>query len=441
MKIVTTINVVKAMNVVTIVLTINIAKAMNIVTIVTTISIAKAMNVVTIVTTISIAKATNVATIVLTINIANATNVVMIVITINIVNAMIIVTIVLTINIVNSMIIVTIVTTINVVTIVTTINVVKAINVVMIVTTINVVKTTNIVTIATTISVVKAMNVVTIVSAINVSNVIFGSDNRGDIMQIIGIINQKGGVGKTTTAAATAAILLEKKKRVLVVDMDAQCNLSNYYGLDEGYLENIETTFNCLTTTKYNLKNAIIETEQGDIVPSSIQMAGVESIIMPDLDRHLRLKQALHSVENDYDYVILDTPPALGIITINALTAADYVVIPALADRFSMQGINQVVKTIELVKETVNPKLKIAGILMTSYQKSTSLQQNMQHFIKELGEQLNIKTFENMIRFTVMVKEAQAQRQSLIQYAKHKDVTYDYRKYVDELLNVIEEEK
>ena len=314
-------------------------------------------------------------------------------------------------------------------------------NVVTIVTTINVVKTTNIVTIATTISVVKAMNVVTIVSAINVSNVIFGSDNRGDIMQIIGIINQKGGVGKTTTAAATAAILLEKKKRVLVVDMDAQCNLSNYYGLDEGYLENIETTFNCLTTTKYNLKNAIIETEQGDIVPSSIQMAGVESIIMPDLDRHLRLKQALHSVENDYDYVILDTPPALGIITINALTAADYVVIPALADRFSMQGINQVVKTIELVKETVNPKLKIAGILMTSYQKSTSLQQNMQHFIKELGEQLNIKTFENMIRFTVMVKEAQAQRQSLIQYAKHKDVTYDYRKYVDELLNVIEEEK
>ena len=415
--------------------------------IVTTINIVKATNVVTIATTINIVKAMIIVTIVLTINIVNAMLIVTIVTTINIVNTMIIATIVLTINIVNAMLIVTIVTTINVVkamnvvTVVSAIGVVKTMNVVTIVLAIGVVKAMNVVAIATTINIAKATNVVTIVSAINVSNVILGSDNRGDIMQIIGIINQKGGVGKTTTAAATAAILLEKKKRVLVVDMDAQCNLSNYYGLDEGYLENIETTFNCLTTTKYNLKNAIIETEQGDIVPSSIQMAGVESIIMPDLDRHLRLKQALHSVENDYDYVILDTPPALGIITINALTAADYVVIPALADRFSMQGINQVVKTIELVKETVNPKLKIAGILMTSYQKSTSLQQNMQHFIKELGEQLNIKTFENMIRFTVMVKEAQAQRQSLIQYAKHKDVTYDYRKYVDELLYVIEEEK
>lgn len=257
-------------------------------------------------------------------------------------------------------------------------------------------------------------------------------------MKVIAIINQKGGVGKTTTAAATSAILIEKGYKVLVMDMDAQCNLSNYYGLNEDDLENMDTTFDCLTNTKYNLQKAIVDTEQGDIVPSSIKMASVESIIMPDVDRHLRLKQGLTFLENKYDFVILDTPPALGIITINALTAADYVVIPALADRFSMQGINQVVSTINYVRETVNDKLKIAGVLMTAFQKSTSLQQAMQEYIKGLAENLGINTFKNTIRSTVTVREAQANRMSLTAYSKYKEVTYDYRKYVNELLEIID---
>lgn len=257
-------------------------------------------------------------------------------------------------------------------------------------------------------------------------------------MKVIAIINQKGGVGKTTTAAATSAILIEKGFKVLVIDMDAQCNLSNYYGLNEENLESMDTTFNCLTNTKFDLRKAIVSTEQGDIVPSSIKMANVESIIMPDLDRHLRLKQGLSFLEGSYDYVILDTPPALGIITINALTAADYVVIPALADRFSMQGITQVVNTITLVRDTVNPKLKIAGVLMTAFQKSTSLQQAMQEYIKGLADKLGINTFKHAIRSTVTVREAQANRISLTAYGKYKEVTYDYRKYVGELLEIMD---
>lgn len=257
-------------------------------------------------------------------------------------------------------------------------------------------------------------------------------------MKVIAIINQKGGVGKTTTAAATSAILIEKGYKVLVIDMDAQCNLTNYYGLNEDEIENMNTTFDCLTNTKFNLQTAIVSTEQGDIVPSSIKMANVESIIMPDLDRHLRLKQGLEFLENEYDYIILDTPPALGIITINALTATDYVVIPALADRFSMQGITQVINTITLVRDTVNGKLKIAGVLMTSFQKSTSLQQAMQDYIQGLADKLGINTFKNTIRSTVTVREAQANRVSLTNYAKYKDVTYDYRKYVNELLEIID---
>lgn len=259
----------------------------------------------------------------------------------------------------------------------------------------------------------------------------------GKVMKVIAIINQKGGVGKTTTAAATSAILIEKGYKILVIDMDAQCNLSNYYGLNEDKLESIDTTFDCLTNTKFDLQKAVVNTEQGDIVPSSIKMASVESIIMPDLDRHLRLKQGLSFLEDKYDYVILDTPPALGIITINALTAADFVVIPALADRFSMQGITQVVNTISLVRDTVNSKLQIAGVLMTAFQKTTSLQKAMQEYIKSLANNLGINTFKNTIRFTVIVREAQANRVSLTNYGKYKDVTYDYRKYVDELLNII----
>lgn len=257
-------------------------------------------------------------------------------------------------------------------------------------------------------------------------------------MKVIAIINQKGGVGKTTTAAATSAILIEKGFKVLVIDMDAQCNLSNYYGLNEENLESMDTTFDCLTNTKFDLQKAIVSTEQGDIVPSSIKMANVESIIMPDLDRHLRLKQGLSFLEDSYDYIILDTPPALGIITINALTAADYVVIPALADRFSMQGITQVVNTITLVRDTVNPKLKIAGVLMTAFQKSTSLQQAMQEYIKGLADKLGINTFKQAIRSTVTVREAQANRISLTTYGKYREVTYDYRKYVGELLEIID---
>ena len=213
-------------------------------------------------------------------------------------------------------------------------------------------------------------------------------------MYVISIINQKGGVGKTTTAHNLAAGLRLQKKKVLLLDLDAQCNLT----LLQRANNNTHTIYDVLTG-KTKLRDAI----QNDFVAGSKNLillqskAGAEQI----------LKYVLQSAK-DYDYVIIDTPPALGIITINALTASDSIIITSTADLLPIQGLNDLYKTVQTVKKNSNPDLKILGILITRFNKRTVLGKTMLKSLTDIAAKIGTKVFSTEIRDSIAIKEAQA---------------------------------
>lgn len=244
---------------------------------------------------------------------------------------------------------------------------------------------------------------------------------------IYAIINQKGGVGKSTTAHAVAAGLSLKGYRVLAVDMDAQMNLSYTYRADtEG------ATVLSMLLGEATAKDVIQHTEDGDIIPASKALAGADAFIS-STGKEYKLREALEPVKKSYDYIILDTPPALGILTINALTACDSIIIPAQADIYSIQGIAQLVETMRPVQKYCNPALRIEGILLTRYSNRTVLSREVAEMIEQQAAVLGTKVFHTTIREAVAVKEAQITRNSLYRYAPKAKVTEDYRAFVDEL--------
>ena len=186
--------------------------------------------------------------------------------------------------------------------------------------------------------------------------------------KVISVSNQKGGVGKTTTTCNLAAGLKKKGFRVLVIDLDPQGNLGFSMGAD---VENSATIYDVL---KGEIKTqfAIQRTETTDLIPSSILLSGIE-LEFTNTGREYLLKEAIKPIQEFYDYILLDTPPALGILTINAFTASDTIVVPMLSDIFSLQGIAQLYETVERVKKYCNPNLTIAGILLIRYNPRTLL--------------------------------------------------------------------
>ena len=247
-------------------------------------------------------------------------------------------------------------------------------------------------------------------------------------MKILAVINQKGGVGKSTTAAAIAAGLLLKGYKVLAVDLDAQSNLTYNYAAD-----NKRATALGLLTGEVTATDAIQHTKSGDIIAASKALAGADAFIA-DTGKEYRLKEALEAVKPLYDYIIVDTPPALGILTINALTAADGVIIPAQADIYSLQGIEQLNETIKPVKKYCNPQLKIEGILLTRYNARSILSREVAELAEQLAAKLKTKLFTTRIREAIAVKEAQISQQSLYSYAPKSNAAKDYLCFIDELL-------
>ena len=254
-------------------------------------------------------------------------------------------------------------------------------------------------------------------------------------MEVIAIINQKGGVGKSTTAYALLSGLTFKGFRVLAIDLDAQGNLTHTSGASSITREKDEPprTARELLKGEITAKEAITHTQNGDIIPSHIGLTGADSFIT-QTGKEYKLKEAIEGLQGYYDYIIIDTPPTLGILTINALTACNKVVIPAQADIYSLQGIGQLNDTIQPVKKYCNPDLQIAGILLTRHSTRAVLNRQYTELISQVAQSLKTKVFKATIRDAIAVKEAQAKQQSLFTYAPKAKVTEDYRAFIDELL-------
>lgn len=246
--------------------------------------------------------------------------------------------------------------------------------------------------------------------------------------QAIAVINQKGGVGKSTTAHAIGAGLILKGYAVLFVDLDAQGNLSYTMGADTrgynamGVLERPETA-----------KDEIQHTQSGDIIASSPKLAGADKLL-EETGKEYRLKEALDSLQGLYDYIVIDTPPALGILTINALTACNGVIIPAQADPYSLQGIVQLNGTIETVKRYCNPNLTIMGIVLTRFNARSTIRREVAEMLEQTARQLHTKLYETKIRECVSLVEAQAMKKAIYSYAPRSNATADYKALVDEIL-------
>ncbi|PWJ52454.1 ParA family protein [Faecalicatena contorta] len=242
------------------------------------------------------------------------------------------------------------------------------------------------------------------------------------------LTNQKGGVGKTTSSAALAVGLHQSGHKVLAVDLDSQGNLGFSLGLD---IEKGHTVYEVLKG-EISVKDAIRHTEDYvDILASNILLSEAE-LLLTDSDRQFQLKNILHEVSDDYDYIVIDTPPALNILTVNGYTAADYLVIPMAAEILSLVGLIQLKETIEGVQATMNPRLNVLGILMTKYNRRTKLSKEVLEMAQTVASQIGTKVFEAKIRNGVAAAEAPAHGLSIFDYAPRANPTIDYREFVKE---------
>lgn len=242
------------------------------------------------------------------------------------------------------------------------------------------------------------------------------------------ITNQKGGAGKTTTALALAAGLTLKGYKTLSIDLDAQSNMTYTAGArTDG------ATALSLLTGEADTAAAIQHTESGDFIAASKALAGADAFIS-DTGKEYKLREVLEPIRGLYDYIVIDTPPALGILTINALTACDSVIIPAQADIYSLQGVERLAETMKPVKKYCNPALAIEGILLTRYNSRSILSKDIAELAEQLAARLETRLFKTTIREAITVKEAQISQRSLFSYAPKAKVTADYTRFIAEII-------
>jgi len=248
--------------------------------------------------------------------------------------------------------------------------------------------------------------------------------------KVISISNQKGGVGKTTTTGAIAAGFKNKGFKVLCVDLDSQANLSFSAGAETEDCPTIYEILKNEAKTSFSIQRM----PSFDIIASNILLSGIE-LEFTQTGREYLLKDALSSVKDKYDYIFIDTPPALSILTVNAFTASDYIIIPMLSDIFSLQGIAQLSETVKRVKTYCNPDLKIEGILLTKHNKRTILSREIRGTAELIAKELGTSLYKTTIRASVAVMEAQTSQQNIYEYAPKNGATLDYADLVNELLS------
>jgi len=247
--------------------------------------------------------------------------------------------------------------------------------------------------------------------------------------KIISVANQKGGVGKTTTAITLAAILATKGKKVLLLDIDSQGNATSGLGVDKN-LE--ESAYDALINNN-EMKKTILDTNIKNlkICPSNINLAGAEVELVSMENREYRLKQKLEEIKEEYDYIVIDCPPSLGLLTLNALVASDSVLVPVQCEYYALEGLGQLVNTINLVKNHLNPELEIEGALLTMFDVRTKLSNQV---VDEVKNYFNDKVYKTVIPRNVRLSEAPSYGMPIIKYDSFSKGARAYEKFVKELL-------
>jgi chromosome partitioning protein len=249
--------------------------------------------------------------------------------------------------------------------------------------------------------------------------------------RIIAIANQKGGVGKSTTAVNLGAALAEAGSRVLVVDLDPQGNASTGLGIDHTARE--RTTYEVLTGGAHPWE-AIVETAVAGLwaLPSTIDLAGAEIELVSQFARESRLAKAMDSVRADFDYVLLDCPPSIGLLTVNALTAAEEVIVPIQCEYYALEGLGQLLKNVRLVQQNVNPRLRLTGILMTMFDARTKLADQV---VGEVRAYFGPRVYETVIPRTVRLSEAPGYGQPITTYDSNSKGAEAYRSLAREVMS------